>query len=152
MSDAQRSTGPLGTTMDRLRKDLDNLLETAWSRGEQAWDRMGFGAGPFEPALDVVETPESLQVHIDLPGIDPQSIDVSLVGNMLTIKGERIPTCLPQHDKKHLGERRFGSFTRSVSLPIAVDPDRVQAQAHLGVVTITLTKSPSAQSRKIQVS
>jgi len=140
-----------GMTFDRLKKDLDNLLESAWSRGEKAWDQLGFGNAPFEPAVDVVESPEEVHVTVDLPGLQPEDVEISLVGNMLTIKGKREACCEANQGKSYLRERRCGAFIRSVSLPAPVDPDKVSAEFKHGVLTVKLVKAAVAQTRKIPI-
>ena len=145
---------PFGASFEKLRQELDTLLESAWSNGEKALDRFGLrtSAAAFDPFLDVIETEENVVVIVDVPGIEPSSVDVSLIGNMLTLRGERPPVVVVESDKRHLTELRSGKFSRSIPLPVAVDPEKVNASARNGVLTIHLAKQHVAKPRQILVS
>jgi HSP20 family protein len=150
--DGNKSTGTSGTPLEKLRNELDCLLEAAWNQGSRAIDTVRGYAGKFwTPPVDVVETPGSCLVTIDLPGCDPDSVDVSLLGNMLTVKGTRVGAAATEGSTAHRHERPHGSFCRSIPLPAAVDPERVLAESRHGVLTIQLTKVAAAQPRHIKV-
>lgn len=144
---------PFGASFENLRKQLDTLLETAWSNGEKALDQFGLrsSSAGFDPSLDLIETEENVVVVVDVPGIEPANVDVSLVGNMLTLRGERMPVIVAEGDKRHLHELHSGKFVRSIPLPVAVDPERVSAAARNGVLTIHLAKQHIAKPRQIPV-
>lgn len=148
------ATNPGGTSFEKLRQELDSLLESAWTNGEKALDKFGLRTptAGFDPFLDLIETEETIVVVVDVPGIEPGSVDVSLMGNMLTLRGERLPVIVAEGDKRHLHELRGGKFTRSIPLPVAVDPDKVSASARNGVLTIHLAKQHVAKPRQIPVS
>lgn len=145
---------PFGTSFEKLRQELDTLLESAWTNGEKALDRFGLRtpAAGFDPFVDVIETEENIIVVVDVPGIEPATVDVSLIGNMLTLRGERAPVAIAEGDKRHLHELRGGKFARSIPLPVAVDPEKVSASARHGVLTIHLAKQHVAKPRQIPVS
>ncbi len=145
---------PFGTSFEKLRQELDTLLESAWTNGEKALDRFGLrtSVAGFDPFLDVIETEENIVIVVDVPGIEPASVDVSLIGNMLTLRGERPAVLIAEGDKRHLTELRNGKFTRSIPLPVAVDPEKVTASARNGVLTIHLAKQHVAKPRQIPVS
>src|SRR4051812_24834382 len=109
---------PFGTSFEKLRQELDSLLESAWTNGEKALDRFGLRttAAIFEPFMDVIESEESVIVVVELPGIEPAGVDVSLVGNMLTVRGERPPVVIAEGDKRHQCELRSGKFLRAIPL------------------------------------
>ncbi|MES2790234.1 MAG: Hsp20/alpha crystallin family protein [Planctomycetota bacterium] len=146
-------TPPFGASFEKLRQELDTLLESAWSNGEKALDRFGLrtGAGTFEPFVDLIETEENIVVTVDVPGLEASGVDVSLIGNMLTLRGERLPVLVGEGDKRHVNELRCGKFTRSIPLPVAVDPEKVSATARNGVLTIHLGKQHVAKPRQIPV-
>ncbi|WP_062386209.1 Hsp20/alpha crystallin family protein [Demequina iriomotensis] len=109
-------------------------------------------AGAFSPALDVEETADGFTMHVELPGVKPDDVDVSLEENVLTVSGTR-----EFYDEKSAEgfrrvERRFGSFHRAVRLPDRVDPDQVAATYKDGMLTVTVAKAESAKPRRIQVS
>ena len=145
-------TGTYKAPLEKLRQELDSLLEAAWSNGERALDAFGFkSTKPQCPDVDVVESDESVTVYADLPGIDPQTVDVTLVGNMLTLKAERI---FPMHrdgEVHLLHERARGLFYRSVPLTVPVNPDLVSAETHHGTLVVRLTKQNVAKPKHIRV-
>ncbi len=111
----------------------------------------------WQPPLDVYETADGFVVVVDVPGVAPSRLDVTLENGVLMIRGERSfagsgGEGRPGSGNYHRIERRFGSFARSVSLPSsAVAPEGVTARTADGVLTIVVPKAASAQPRKIAV-
>ena len=150
--DTNKSSCSSEKPFERLRQELDTLLESAWTQGSRAFDTVRGYAGKFwTPLADVVETPEICLVTIDLPGCDPQSVEVSLLGNMLTVMGERTAAGASDQMTPHRQERPTGPFCRSIPLPAPVDPDKVVAESKHGVLTIQLRKLETAKPRQIKV-
>ncbi len=150
---SRESSGP-GQTGEKVRKELEKLLESAWSSSERALDALGLsglaGKEPF-PRLDVMECDASVEVVADIPGIDPELVNISLMGNMLTISGthplrETVGIAIVQRR-----ERPTGDFSRSIPLPAPVDADSVTAVAKNGTLEITLKKPESEKPRQIQI-
>ena len=108
-------------------------------------------AGAFSPALDVEETDEGFTLHIELPGVAAEQVDVSLEENVLTISGSREFYADKQAESFRRVERRFGTFHRAVRLPDRVDPDAVAATFKDGLLTVTVPKAESAKPRRIAV-
>ena len=148
-----RSEGPIQASVERLRHEFDRWLELAMSQGERALDVIRpRGDRPWMPVIDLVETENEVLVYVDLPGIDPKSVDVTLTGNMLTLKGEKAGIQADEGRSVHLRERARGPFARSVPMPVPVDPDDVTAEARDGVLRIRLAKPERAKARQVQVS
>jgi HSP20 family protein len=103
------------------------------------------------PNIDVFETDNGLQVKVDLPGVAEDDIDVELNEDILTIRGERRSDHEESDNRRHLVERSYGFFVRSVQLPFAVDPNKVEASFDNGVLTITLPRPPEAQQRSKKI-
>jgi HSP20 family protein len=99
----------------------------------------------------VTETPEAFVVETELPGIEPKDVEVSLIGDTLTVKGEKRSKEERKDAVRHSVERTYGAFARSVTLPGLVDPERLSATSKDGVLTITLGKREEARSRRISV-
>jgi HSP20 family protein len=108
-------------------------------------------AGAFSPALDVEESEDSFTLHIELPGVEPEDVDVSLEENVLTISGERRFYDDREADGFRRVERHFGRFHRAVRLPDRVDADRVEARYHDGMLTILVPKAEDAKPRRIAI-
>ena len=107
-------------------------------------------AGVF-PRLNLSETSETYIVRAEVPGIDAESLDVSLVGRTLTLSGRRDEE-VREGASYHRRERTHGVFKRSVTLPAAVDPEKTEASFEHGVLTVTLSKPQVEQPRQIKVS
>jgi HSP20 family protein len=138
---------------EKLRDVVAGWIDMVATQGERAIDAVGlrFPGKPWVPSVDIVEGPEQVVVRFDLPGMDPEKVEVLLVGNMLTIKGESPTAPLQQGESRHRHERPSGAFSRSIPLPIAVDPDHVAAESKHGVLTVTLAKAERAKARQIQI-
>ena len=108
-------------------------------------------SGAFAPALDVEETEDNFTLHVEVPGVKPEDVDVSIEESVLTIAGSRDFYEDKQAEGFRRVERRFGTFHRSVRLPDRVDPDGVTAQYKDGLLTVTVPKAESAKPRRIQV-
>ncbi len=135
--------------ISRLRREMDRWFEDFFPLRE--W----FGYRPFEgewlPAVDVSETPEQITVKAELPGIDPKEINISLTGDILTIKGEKKSEREEKKENYHLVERSYGSFSRSLGLPAAVEADKIEAKFEKGVLTITCPKKEQVQPKTIEI-
>ncbi len=144
----------LSASVDRLKQEFDRWLDVAMEQGGRALDAFGFRgmSSGFCPAIDVEETTEDVRVTIDVPGVDPMNIDLTLQGNMLTVKGMRPSHDLVSDADVHLSERAKGGFQRSIPMPAPVDADAVSAETKNGVLSITLPKTAQARPRTIHVS
>jgi HSP20 family protein len=104
----------------------------------------------WTPSLDVYETPEETLVIVEVPGVDPARIELSVTGNLLTLRGLKEIGNLPE-PLLQTRERRFGTFLRQVALSTEVDFEAAQADAKNGVLTIRLPKRRTAKSRTIPI-
>ena len=102
-------------------------------------------------ALDVHENDNNYIVETDLPGINPDDIDVTLHDNTLTITAEVNREETKEGERRIVSERRYGRFQRSIRLPDAIDADKVGANFDNGVLTLTLAKSEASKPRQISV-
>jgi HSP20 family protein len=107
--------------------------------------------GPWAPAIDLYEDKERFVITLELPGIAPDDVDISVEDGTLTVSGER--SFYEERDEAnfHRVERRFGSFGRSLTLPSTADTDRIEASFDAGILTISIPKKEEAKPRKIQV-
>jgi HSP20 family protein len=153
MAATTRNERSCETPVDKLRQEFEKLLETVWSQGERAADMMGLRqpGRNWMPPADIVETHDAVLVRLDLPGVDPDTLDVILTGNMLTVKGHRLLEEVKTEDVAHRRERPAGIFSRAIPLPCSVDCDRVAAESKNGVLTITISKVESEKTRHIKV-
>ena len=134
--------------MHQLRREMDRLLSGVLSNvGDVPWPL----ASRARPAVNVWETDDALKVELELPGVKGDQVELSVAGEELSIRVER-PDPGQEETTFHRRERPVGSFARVLRLPMPVNADRVEAEMHHGVLTITLPKAESARPRKIQVS
>ncbi len=108
-------------------------------------------AGAFTPALDVEEDEDRFTLHVELPSVKPEDVEVSLEENVLTIAGERRFYDDREADGFRRIERHFGRFHRAVRLPDRVAADNVEANFRDGLLTITVPKAEEAKPRRIQI-
>jgi HSP20 family protein len=133
---------------DRLRRELDDLFGMA---GLPTGIRSA-APGAF-PALNIGNTPTSVEVYAFAPGIDPNQVDVTIDRGVMTISGER-PSVLPNDDKKvnvYGNERFSGRFRRAISLPEDIDPSKVEATYRDGVLRVSVARRESAMPKRITV-
>jgi HSP20 family protein len=129
-----------------LRDDVDRLFEGVFeSRGPRA-DWPG-----ITPPVDIEETKDEFIVRADLPGVSQKDVKVSLLGDVLTIRGERKQAQETKGQNLHRVERRYGTFERSFSLGVAVRADQVKASYRDGVLEIHVPKAEEARVREIEV-
>jgi HSP20 family protein len=107
--------------------------------------------GNFVPPVDVYEDENSIQVRLEVPGIDEKDIDIRLENNVLTVRGERKFEKEEKEENFHRVERRYGTFTRSFTLPSTVNSEDVQADYDKGVLKIRLAKRAEAKPKQIKV-
>lgn len=106
------------------------------------------------PEAEVVETDRAIRVAMDMPGLTPDQIDISLENNVLTISGERRSEWSEEDERDatwHLSERRYGKFSRSFVLPRDVEQEGIEARFENGVLFVSVPKSERARRRKIEV-
>ena len=134
--------------MVSLREEMDRLLEDGFvgARGRFV------PAGTATLALDVFESNQEVEVSASIPGVKPEDIDISVTGDMLTIKGEILEEKEEEKEGSfHLRERRWGSFQRSIQLPTLVKTDKAQAEFENGVLTLRLPKVKEAMTKSIRI-
>lgn len=145
----RRQQGATIQPVTRLRSDWDRLfdhfLDDAWG------GTLGTNGAAHGVRLDLTETEDEVLVKAEVPGIDPEDLEIRLHGDVLTVSGEKSEETERTEGSRHVSERVFGSFQRTLQLPVTVDPEKVKAESKNGVVTITLKKSEAAKSRRIDV-
>jgi HSP20 family protein len=108
-------------------------------------------SGAWTPAVDIYETPETIQMTFEVPGVNQQDIKVNLENNLLVVTGERRLEHEDKHEGYHRIERNYGAFSRSFTLPSTIDPNQVNAVFEQGLLRLTLPKRPETQPRAIEI-
>jgi len=110
-----------------------------------------FERGEFVPAIESFAKNGNLVVRADLPGIDPKDIDISVVGNVLTIKGNRKEEKEAKSQDYIRREVSYGAFERRMSLPEGANTEKIEAHFKNGVVEITMPVAKAAEAKKVPV-
>jgi HSP20 family protein len=133
-----------------LRREIDRLFDSAMSGIGPSGMRNGF---EWIPPMDVEEQDDAITLALELPGVSPDDVQVSVENGMLTISGEKKLSRETGHQSNgaRFVERRFGRFERVLSLPQSVDAERITASYDNGVLTLKLPKSAESRRRKIQI-
>jgi HSP20 family protein len=132
--------------LNQLQGSLNRLFQD-YSRGSDELTT----SGSFVPAVDVYEDEHNLVLKMEVPGVDQNDIDISLENSTLTVRGERKFEQEEKEENFHRIERRYGSFSRSFSLPNTVDTDNVNANYDNGILKISLAKRAEAKPKQIKV-
>lgn len=106
---------------------------------------------PWSPAVDIYETENDLVLKADLPEVSQKDIDVRVENQTLTIAGERKFEKEDSTKGFHRIERAYGNFVRSFAVPNTFDTDKISAEFHNGVLTVTLPKKEAAKPRQVKV-
>jgi len=122
---------------------MDQILDTFFGRApaEVAWS----------PAVDVYETKDDIVVKAELPGVKPEDVEVSIVGDTLTLKGERRKEAEVREEGYYRIERSYGAFQRSLTLPSVVNAEKVKATYKDGLLEIKLPKKEEAKPKTVKV-
>jgi HSP20 family protein len=134
--------------LQQLREELDRQFPVLWDTLSGRLPQMAVRSFP---ALNVWEEQENLFAEAEVPGFKNEDLEISVIGNELTLKGHRQDAPADKDTVFHRRERGMGTFTRVVRLPVEIDAARVQANLRDGVLLVTLPKSEAAKPHKIQV-
>lgn len=140
-------------------EEMDRMFDTFFSRGwmrpfGRDWPSWGEMMAPLAermPRVDVIDRNEEVIVRAEVPGVDKDDIDVSLSDNAVTIKGATSHEEKEEKGDYYRCETRRGSFSRTVTLPAAVDGSKAKAKFKDGVLELTLPKTGGARRRSIKV-
>lgn len=139
-----------GLTQDPIKQVFDRLFEGSLFQTGST-DESSVVTSQWVPRVDIKEEPNRFVLYADIPGVDPQEIEVQMDKGMLTIKGERRGEAVLDSESFSRIERHHGSFHRRFALPDSADPDGISAAGHNGVLQITIPKRPETTPRRIQV-
>ena len=124
-----------------LMNEFDRLFERPYARTASEWN----------VALDVAETEDSYLVEATIPGINVEDLEITLEDDVLMLKGEIKRDEEVEDAKYHLRERRFGSFSRSIRFPMAVNGDAVEATYTNGILNLNVPKAEAVKPKRITI-
>ena len=128
-----------------LRREIDRLFEDTFGRGDS-------GGMSWTPAVDVQENQNELRLDLELPGMNPEEVEITAENGVLTIRGEKkLERKEGDESRYHVVERSYGSFLRSFQLPQGLDESRIEATCNNGILSVHIPKSALPQPKKIQI-
>jgi HSP20 family protein len=127
-----------------LRREMDEMLNVVNAMQES-------GNRVWTPPVSVREDAETVTLEMELPGIDPAAVDISIEGQLLTISGEKRDERSEERENVHLLERRYGRFERSFTVPRGIDAERIEARFERGVLHLTLPRPEESKPRRIRI-
>jgi HSP20 family protein len=133
--------------LESLRREMDRLWDPSFTVAPFG----GLGSEAWLPSADISETKDKLLIKLDLPGLEAKDVDVSVSGDILTIKGEKRKEEEEKDEHYYCCERYCGSFQRSFRLPVDIQSDKVEASFDKGVLKVTLPRTEQAKKKEIEV-
>jgi HSP20 family protein len=130
--------------MDRLQREMNRLFSET-----SRWP--GLSVAPTFPAMNVWTDQGVAVVTAELPGLNPEEIDISVQNDTLTLRGSREPEGAQEGKSYHRRERGSGNFTRSLQLPFQVESDKVEANYEKGILSISLPRAEADKPKKIAI-
>jgi len=127
-----------------LHREMNRLFDDVFNRFDSTMPSV-FTRMPSWPSVEVVERDNDVRVAAELPGLDEKDVEVSVSDDVLTIRGEKKAQI--DDKERHFTERHYGRFERVIPLPFEVEDERAEATFENGVLTVTLPKSPKAETK-----
>ena len=137
---------PIGEALS-LRQAMDRLFEDSFV-SPLSWRTV---AGGQWPAIDIHDTPEEVVMTASLPGIKPEDVEITMVGQTLSLRGEFKADESIDKGRYLVQERRYGTFHRQIELPVRVQGDRAEASFENGLLTLRVPKAEEVKPRQIQI-
>jgi HSP20 family protein len=131
-----------------IQDRMNRLFEQTLSRSRT---EEGIAASTWSPAVDIYETPDTIFMKADLPGLSREDVEIQLQDNTLSLRGERRFARDVQQENYLRIERAYGAFQRNFTLPATVQQDKIRAVFRNGVLELTLPKAEEAKSKKIAI-
>jgi len=137
--------------MTTLRDTMERFFDRNLFRPGNGWPGLEGDIGTL--ALDLYETDDNLIVEAPLAGVNPEDVEISISGNVLTIKGktEKVEEKKENGNKYYCRERRYGSFHRAITLPTDIDADQVKAVFENGLLKLTMPKVETVKPKRIEI-
>ncbi len=129
--------------MDRLQREMNRMFRST--------DGVQLHPAPSFPALNIWANENGQVITAEIPGVEPEDLDISVTGEILTLSGNRKPEIVGDEHTYHRRERGYGRFKRSIQLPYPVQGDKIEASFKNGVLKIVLPRAEQDKPRKIVV-
>jgi len=133
--------------MMSLRQAMDRLFEDSFVHPSRLWPQLRGGELP----IDMYQTKDDVVVKAALPGVKPEEVDITITGDVLTIKGEHKEEQETKEEDYLYKEQRYGAFNRSVAIPVQVQSEKAEAVFENGILTLTIPKAEQVKPKAIKV-
>lgn len=135
--------------LTRWHRDIDDLFRRFFSGERERSDQLP-GTG-WMPAMEVFEREGRYVIRADVPGIDPKEVEVSILNDALTIKGERKKSHEVKEKESYYSEAAYGKFERRLALPKGIDPEKITGRFENGVLEVSVPLPQPASGKKVQI-
>lgn len=142
-----RSADASQGSIQRFRQEMEDLFDRVF---REPWTG-GWREAGISPRIDLTESDEEVTLRAELPGVKPEDIDIQVLGDTLTLRGEKRECRDEKGANYQYCESEYGSFSRTIQLPTNVDQENVDAQFDQGVLTVRLRKTAESKPRKIAI-
>lgn len=137
--------------MEGMEHFLEDPFFADWPFFRMVWRRAPGEDMAWAPAIEMYEKNNHFVVKAELPGVKKEDVDISITGDTLTIKGERKTSKEVKDEDYYRCESHYGSFSRSITLPAAVDPKKIEASYENGVLEVQLPKARESVPTKVEI-
>jgi HSP20 family protein len=134
----------------REMEEMERMMDEAFRRPVM-WRRVPEAEFVWSPSIEMYQKENSYTIRLELPGVRPEDVDISMSGDSLIVKGERKPPEDMQDEAYQLCEVCYGSFTRTINLPESVDSDKIEANLENVILDIRVTKAEKVKPKQIKV-
>ncbi len=133
--------------MDSLQREMNRLIDTLAPNMNGNVDQIS-----FKPAAEIYETPDAIQLRVELPGVEAQDLDIQVTAEAVSISGERKNAVQAEEKGTVRSEFRYGKFRRIIQLPVRVQNSQVTAEYKEGILRLSLPKTEAEKHKVVKVS
>lgn len=139
--------------MDDMRREMDRVFDRFFGRGlaPRTAELPALAAGEWLPSADVIDKKDTIVARFELPGMSKEDIKISATKDTLTVRGESKQEKETKDEDYYLCERCYGSFSRTISLPVGVESDKVKASYKDGILEVTLPKATELLPKEVKI-
>lgn len=138
-------------SLEELRREMDRLFDDVVGRRALPGRREALEERVWAPTVDVFDKGNNLVVRAELPGVEKKDVKVTVEGDVLSIRGEKREEEKVKDENYYACEQCYGSFSRSIYLPVKVEPGKIKADFKNGILDITLPKAKEAKPQEIEI-
>jgi len=141
---------PVGD-FSNLARNMERFFDEVWGRPQRRSEEAGSLRGAWIPAVNILEKKDSIDITVEMPGVDAKDVEVTIENGVLSLRGERKFEAASEGETYHRVESAFGMFERRFTLPPAVDSNKIDARFKNGIMTIHLPKREESKPHTVKV-